>query len=43
MINIVIIGKREVIKVIGSVMEDTSKTGEEALKNHQGCGKIGET
>ena len=40
---IVITRKGEVIKVIGSVMKDTSRTGEEALKNHQGCGKVGET
>ena len=40
---IVIIGKGEVIKVIRPVMEDTSRTGEEALKNHQGCGKMGKT
>ena len=41
--TIVIIGKVEIIKVVGSVMKDTSRTGEEALKNHQGCGKMGET
>ena len=41
--EVMIIGKGEVIKGIGSVMKDTSRTGEEALKNHQGCGKMGET